>query len=115
MPDKKTKGITLDDLAHMMAKGFDSVDQRFDSIDQRFESVDERFDSVDQRFESLEQRMATKEGLEAVRQELKRDIGRVDSRVEEVYDIVSNLEQGEILDLQKRVKVLERTAKAAHR
>jgi hypothetical protein len=33
----KNKNITIDDLALMMKKGFDSVDERFDRVDKRFE------------------------------------------------------------------------------
>ncbi len=39
----KGKNITIDDLALMMKKGFDSVDKRFDGVDKKFEHVDNKF------------------------------------------------------------------------
>lgn len=93
---KSKNKATLDSLAQMVARGFES--------------------------------MATKEGLKelATKKELsglkaKMDLGfddlgkkieRVDSRVDEVYEILARFEEGDILDLQNRIKILERAVKA---
>ena len=37
--NKKTK-ITIDDLAVMVAKGFEQVDKRFNKMDDRFDKMD---------------------------------------------------------------------------
>ena len=82
--------MTLDKLAKMVASGFESVEKRF---------------------ESIEQRMATKEDLHRLEQK----VSRLDLRVEEVHDIVTGLETGSIFNLQKRVKVLEKSVRAISR
>lgn len=46
--------ITLEDLALMVKKGFDSVDKRFDDVYKRFDEIDKRFDDMDKRFDRLE-------------------------------------------------------------
>ncbi len=95
MSTNKENGITLDDLANMVAKGFESVDKRF-------ESMEERFESMEGKLGSMEKRMATKE-----------DLARLEHRVEEIHDIVTVLAEGEIPDLQRRVRILERVVKVS--
>jgi DNA anti-recombination protein RmuC len=48
------KEITIDDLAQMVAKGFDGVDENFGKVYERFEKVDEKFEKIDERFEKIE-------------------------------------------------------------
>ncbi|MEK7154479.1 MAG: hypothetical protein AAB792_02900 [Patescibacteria group bacterium] len=90
---------TLDTLAHMVAKGFESIATKEDlkelatkkellGVEYR---LTEKIDSVDQK------------------------VNKVDNRVDEVYEILARFEEGDILDLQKRVKILERTVKALSR
>lgn len=89
----KLINTTLDDLAGMVAKGFEAVDKRFDDV---------------------ERKMATKNELNEVKDELnevKQKVLRIDYRVEELHDIIVNREEGEILNLQKRVRILEGTVK----
>ena len=86
----KNGKMTLDKLAQMVASGFESVEKRF---------------------ESIEQRMATKEDLHRLEQK----VSRLDLRVEEVHDIVTGLETGSIFNLQKRVKVLEKSVRSISR
>lgn len=43
--------------------------------------------------------------------ELKSKVSKIDYRLDEVYDIVARLEEGDILDLQKRTKILEQKVK----
>ena len=78
--------MTLDKLAGMVAKGF----------------------------ESIEQRMATKDDLKVIEfkvDNLDRKIDKVDLRVDQVYEILDRGEK-DFLGLQKRVQVLERVNKA---
>lgn len=35
-----TKKVTIEDLAVMVKKGFDHVDQRFDEVDERFDRIE---------------------------------------------------------------------------
>ena len=51
---QNTPRITLEDLALMVKKGFDSVDRRFSAMDKRFDAMDDRFDAMDKRFDRLE-------------------------------------------------------------
>lgn len=79
--------MILEDLAIMVAKGFESVDKRFGGI---------------------ESRMATKEDIH----ELKQKVSRIDFRVDEMHDILMHFEENDLLNLQRRVKTLERIIKA---
>ena len=85
MKNNKNNSATLDDLANMVAKGFEAVDKRFDDM------------SSD---------------LSIVKTDVKKlndKVDRLDIRVEELHDIVVNIHGAEILDLQKRVKRIEHT------
>ncbi len=44
---KNKKGMTVDDLALMVGKGFSEVHEKFDKIDEKFKQIDDRFDVVD--------------------------------------------------------------------
>jgi len=91
---KKDK-TTIEDLAGMVQRGFESVDKRFESVDKRFESVDKRFDlltdNVNSRFDRVESR------LDAIEMELI-DIKK---KLENVID------RREFETLKERVKNLE--------
>lgn len=53
----KEKTITIDMLAIMVEKGFESMvkkeDLFADSVDKRFDDIDKRFNSVDKRFDGI--------------------------------------------------------------
>jgi len=67
-------GITLDDLALMIKKGFDEVDNRFKEmriyVDIRFAAIERRFDAIEKRLDILEAKFdafeARHEALEKV-------------------------------------------------
>ncbi len=44
------EGISNEDLARTVARGFASIDERFHRMDERFDKMDERFDKMDERF-----------------------------------------------------------------
>ena len=79
------KKITTDNLAVMIKQGFDQTDKRFDQIDKRFDRVDKRFDRVEGRLDCLEK------GQE----EIKLKLDNV------AYPF-------ELVELQKRVEILEK-------
>lgn len=83
---KKNKKVTLEDLAGMVASGFESVDKRFDEI---------------------EIKIATKEELS----KLEQKVSKIDFRLDEVYDILQRFEENDILNLQKRVQILEKAVR----
>ena len=87
MPKNKLKGATLDNLANMVAKGFEGVDKRLDHV---------------------ENRMATKIDLIKVEQRL----GQIEYHVDEAHDILKRFEENDILNLQKRVQILEKAVRS---
>lgn len=88
MIKNKNNKVTLEDLANMVAKGFDGVDKRFDGVDKRFDRIEHDLTDVKQR------------------------LGKVEFQVDEVYDILKRFEEHDILNLQKRVHVLEKAVRA---
>ncbi|MBI4158412.1 MAG: hypothetical protein HY505_02230 [Candidatus Yanofskybacteria bacterium] len=85
MTNKKNKNgkMTLDKLARMVAEGFDKT--------------------------------ATKEDLREVKDKLAehdRRFSKLEFQVDEIHEILDRFEENDILDLQKRIKILERTVKA---
>jgi len=69
----KKKDITIDDLAVMVGKGFESVDKRFDAVDKRFDGVDKRFDKVEKRLDKIEKLIISdhRERIEKLEMEVK--------------------------------------------
>ena len=55
------KEITLDDLALMIGKGFNKIDERFEKMDEKmnngFVAINERFEKVDERFDRIEAKL----------------------------------------------------------
>lgn len=90
MSKQKTNGITLEELATMIANGFEQTATRVD------------LEEVGQDVSVLKQDMT----------EVKQKVSRLDYRIEEMYEILTRFEEGDILDLQKRIKILERTVRA---
>ena len=87
MVKNNNKGTTLDDLANMVARGFENT--------------------------------AKKDDLKELRLELKGDIyglakkvDKLDFQMDEVHDILKRFEENDILNLQKRVQILEKAVRA---
>ncbi|OHA82993.1 MAG: hypothetical protein A2937_02190 [Candidatus Yonathbacteria bacterium RIFCSPLOWO2_01_FULL_47_33b] len=57
------KNVTIDDLAAMVAKGFNSVEERFvgleKSIDKRFNKVEKEIGEVKEKLEKVEENLNT--------------------------------------------------------
>lgn len=85
----------LENLALMVAKGFEHVDKRFEQIDSRFDLMDQRFEQVDKRFEQVDRRFAH---IEATLSTVQRDIEGIQREM--VY-------KDEMEDLMARVKYVE--------
>jgi septal ring factor EnvC (AmiA/AmiB activator) len=51
--DSNDNHTTNDDLAVMIGKGFEHVEQRFAAVDKRFDGVDERLDKLEKGQQTL--------------------------------------------------------------
>ncbi len=94
MKQEKANGATLDDLANMVARGFEGVDKKF---------------------EDIEKKMVTKEEFNSLRGDfhsLSKKVDKLDYQMDEVYDILKRFEENDILSLQKRVQVLEKAVRS---
>ncbi len=79
---KKDK-ITLDRLANMVAGGFENTSTKQD------------ISGVNTKISNLEKK-----------------VDKIDYRVDEVYDILKRFEENDILNLQKRVQILEKAVRS---
>ena len=84
MVKNNNNGITLDDLAAMVSGGFDNI----------------------------EKRMVTKDEFNDFRFDVKKRLGKLEFQVDEVHDILKRFEENDILNLQKRVQILEKVVRA---
>ena len=68
--EKETKkAMTIDDLALMVAKGFNETNER---MDKRFEQVDKRFEQVDRHFEEVNKQ------LRNIKADLNKKVDKID-------------------------------------
>jgi len=98
---KNKNKATLDTLAQMIAKGFESTATKED-LKELAEKTDLEFAKVKMNLGEVKMDLG----------EVKQNLSKVDNRVDEVYEILARFEEGDILDLQKRIKILERAVKA---
>lgn len=84
--------MTLEDLALMVKKGFDGVDEKFSGVDERFESVDTNFRAV---FSDLDL--------------VKQDIRDIKITLGPIVQMVATL-QVDMSSLENRVMRLEKKA-----
>ncbi|QQG42986.1 MAG: hypothetical protein HYW15_00940 [Candidatus Giovannonibacteria bacterium] len=98
--------VTTEDLAGMVARGFDGVhnkmDKGFAQVDKRFEQVDKRFEQVDKRFEQVDKRF----------EQVALELGHINARLSTVEHDVAQIgkdmiSRTEFEDLMSRVKYLE--------
>src|SRR3989344_5424758 len=94
MNKKNNNGITLDKLANMVAGGFEGVDKKFEDVDKKLEDIDKKMVTKDE-FRSLEKK-----------------VDKLDYQMDEGYDILKRFEENDILNLQKRVQILEKAVRA---
>lgn len=86
--------MTLDKLAQMVARGFEKTATK-EELTGLEERVKTGFENIDERLTGVEQRL-----------------GKVENGIDEMHEILTRFEEGDILDLQKRIKILERAVKA---
>lgn len=99
MTKRSKKEITVDDLALMVAKGFDSQDKRFDSQDKRFDAQDKAISSL---------RVETSEGFDRIDKRLIHIDARLDRIEKDIQEIDSLLvTHEEFDDLMARMKYVE--------
>jgi septal ring factor EnvC (AmiA/AmiB activator) len=87
---KKTKTVSTNELARLIKKGFDGVDERFNAVDQRFDSVDTRLKAMDKRFDGIDTQLKTvnnrldhlEAGVADLRTEMKTGFAGIPSRKE---------------------------------
>jgi len=87
MVKNNNNGITLDELANMVARGFENTATRQELKELRSD-MNARFSAVDKR------------------------LGKLDYQVDEVHDILKRFEENDILNLQKRVQILEKAVRS---
>jgi len=92
---KITVGGAIEELAGMVARGFEGVDKRFEQIDKQFEGVDKRFEQIDQNFKGVSS-----------------ELGHINSRLSAIEDGIDEIKKHfvyryEFEDLMARVKYLE--------
>lgn len=87
-----SKKMTIDDLAVMVAKGFDGVNTRFNGVEKRLDEVDKRLNEVEKGIDEVKENLAS----------TRRDVFALGDRFTLKY---------EFHDLANRVSVLEQKQK----
>jgi len=109
------KKVTIEDLAGMVKRGFDSVDKRFEQVDQRFDSVDKRFEQVDKRFEQVDKRFEqVDKRFDNLENRMEAGFAHVNARLDTIRHDISDLPamRASLRDLHQRVERLEHKAVA---
>lgn len=92
------KQITMNDLAGMVARGFSNVEGKMTTVEEKMATKGQLIslkEDMDNQFVAVNQRLT-----------------KVEDRLDEMHEILARFEEGDILDLQNRIKILERTVKA---
>ena len=79
--------ITIDQLAAMVARGFEDVGRRFGNVGHRFDEVARRFDDVGREFEDVRREM--REGfasLRAVQDDHSHRLDRIERKLDHVVE-----------------------------
>ena len=87
MVKNNNKGTTLDDLANMVARGFENTATKDDLKELRLELKGDIYG-------------------------LAKKVDKLDFQMDEVHDILKRFEENDILNLQKRVQILKKTVRA---
>jgi len=106
---KITVGGAIEELAGMVARGFEGVDKRFEQIDKQFEGVDKRFEQIDKQFEGVDKRF---EQIDQNFKGVSSELGHINSRLSAIEDGIDEIKKHfvyryEFEDLMARVKYLE--------
>jgi len=77
------KEITIDDLALMVAKGFDDISGKITHMDTKIDTMDQRIDTLDQRIDTMDQRIDERLGrIEATLENLKANLNKKVDKVD---------------------------------
>lgn len=114
---RNENGMTIDELAVMVSRGFTDLqeqmssfraefEQRLKNVERRLDAVEQRLDKVEQRLDKVEQRLDRVEyrldGVEARLERVERDLAEVK------YLLTDVVRRSEFLDLKHRVEAMER-------
>lgn len=86
--ESKNSKMTLEKLARMVARGFDKTTSDLTEVKNKLGEHDGRFSEHDKRFD------------------------KVEFKIDEVKDALERLEESDILNLQKKVQILEKAVRA---
>lgn len=90
--NKKTKKVSIEDLAVIVRKGFNNVDDKFKEVhkkmDEGFRDVNEKFNNVHKEIEDLA--VMTARGFEDIEGRLSKKIDDVDEKLSRKIDGLSN-------------------------
>lgn len=75
-------------------------------------TLDKLAGMISRRFDDIEDEMVTKNEFSDFRSEINKRLDKVEYQVDEVYDILKRFEENDILNLQKRVQILEKAVRA---
>ncbi len=89
----KKNNVTIDDLAVMVAKGFEHIDKKFEVIDKRFDAIDKRFDVIDERFNKIDQTLY----------EMQSDILTIKERLNKIEQVL-----GPLIIVVDSLKIIQR-------
>ena len=103
MATKRGVSHAVDNLATIIAKGFEQVDKRFERIDKRFEQVDKRFERIDKRMELIDKQ------LEKIDAEIRRINARLGMIEHDLADIKKHfVYRGEFEEVLARLTFIEK-------
>ena len=80
MAKKIKKNVTLDDLAGMVKRGFDNVDDGFNKVDKRFDGVEAKLENLENGVEEIKLKLDQVAYRFEV-QELDRRLKRVEAKL----------------------------------
>lgn len=100
----------VENLARIVARGFEGVEKRFERVDKGFEQVDKRFEQVDKRFEQVDKRFEqVDKRLEYVDIRLQHIDARLDSLEHDIGEIRKHLVyRDEFEEVLGRLSVIEK-------
>lgn len=112
----KKKGVTIDDLALMVKRGFDGQNQGFDKVEKRLDSHDLRFDMIDKRFDKVEKRLddhdkkfiSIETNLSILREdfsEMKDIVNSIYNRLDKLIAMFEKTEQENIIIKARLLKI----------
>lgn len=81
-----------ENLARMVAKGFEGMDKKFENIDKKFDGIDKKFESLEGRMDGFERRITQK-------------IGNLERRIDDV--VMNRATKDDVYALTLRVDHLE--------